>query len=141
MQTMADLGVTAVIEVPPAGTLTALVKRALPGVETVALKTPDDLDAARDLIARHASPGPLDDSPSWRLVVAPAKGTFKAHGASGLGDSLDVGARVGAVITLRDEHAVVAAHGGTVVEWLVEDGDPVSPGQPLVRLHPEAIPA
>jgi len=26
-----------------------------------------------------------------------------------------------------------------VVEWLVEDGDPVSPGQPLVRLHPEAV--
>ena len=34
---------------------------------------------------------------------------------------------------------VVAGHGGTVVEWLVEDGDPVSPGQPLVRLHPEAV--
>ena len=30
-------------------------------------------------------------------------------------------------------------HGGTVVEWLVEDGDPVCPGQPLVRLHPEAV--
>ena len=30
-----------------------------------------------------------------------------------------------------------AAMAGTVVEWLVEDGDPVSPGQPLVRLHPE----
>ena len=30
-----------------------------------------------------------------------------------------------------------AAHGGQVVEWLVEDGDLVSPGQPLVRLHPE----
>jgi [acyl-carrier-protein] S-malonyltransferase len=28
-----------------------------------------------------------------------------------------------------------------VVEWLVEDGDLVAPGQPLVRLHPEAVPA
>jgi len=34
---------------------------------------------------------------------------------------------------------VVAPHGGTVVEWLVLDGDPVSPGQPLIRLHPEAV--
>jgi [acyl-carrier-protein] S-malonyltransferase len=34
---------------------------------------------------------------------------------------------------------VLAPHGGTVIEWLVEDGDPVSPGQPLVRLHPEAV--
>ena len=32
MATMADLGVTALIELPPAGTLTGLAKRALPGV-------------------------------------------------------------------------------------------------------------
>ena len=35
---------------------------------------------------------------------------------------------------------MIAPHGGTVVEWLVEDGDPVSPGQPLLRLHPEGGP-
>jgi [acyl-carrier-protein] S-malonyltransferase len=50
MATMSDIGVTAFIELPPAGTLTGLVKRALPGVERLALKTPDQLDAARDLI-------------------------------------------------------------------------------------------
>jgi [acyl-carrier-protein] S-malonyltransferase len=33
---------------------------------------------------------------------------------------------------------VVAPHGGQVLEWLAEDGDPVNPGQPLLRLHPEA---
>jgi len=31
-----------------------------------------------------------------------------------------------------------APHGGSVVEWLVEECDLVSPGQPLLRLHPEA---
>ena len=36
-----------------------------------------------------------------------------------------------------DRIDVTAAHGGQVVEWLVEDGDLVSPGQPLIRLHPE----
>jgi len=35
----------------PGGTLTGLAKRALPGVKTLALKTPADLDAARELIA------------------------------------------------------------------------------------------
>ncbi|MBC7463671.1 MAG: ACP S-malonyltransferase [Actinobacteria bacterium] len=55
METMKNLGVTAVIELPPAGTLIGLVKRALPGIETLALKSPADLDAARDLIARHTS--------------------------------------------------------------------------------------
>lgn len=55
MKTLADLGTTAVLEVPPAGTLAGLIKRALPGIETLALKSPADLDAARDLIARHAT--------------------------------------------------------------------------------------
>ncbi|MER6946092.1 ACP S-malonyltransferase [Nonomuraea sp. NPDC000554] len=50
MATMADLGVTRMIELLPGGTLTGLAKRGLKGVETVALKTPDDLDAARELI-------------------------------------------------------------------------------------------
>ncbi|WP_033320681.1 ACP S-malonyltransferase [Streptomyces yerevanensis] len=54
METFKELGVTALVEVCPGGTLTGLAKRALPGVRTLALKTPDDLDAARELIAEHA---------------------------------------------------------------------------------------
>ncbi|MFI6204893.1 ACP S-malonyltransferase [Streptomyces sp. NPDC051041] len=55
METFKELGVTALIEVCPGGTLTGLAKRALPGVKTLALKTPADLDAARELIAEHAA--------------------------------------------------------------------------------------
>ncbi|MFJ8824742.1 ACP S-malonyltransferase [Streptomyces sp. NPDC102467] len=51
METFQELGVTTLIEVCPGGTLTGIAKRALPGVKTLALKTPDDLDAARALIA------------------------------------------------------------------------------------------
>ncbi|NRQ31095.1 ACP S-malonyltransferase [Nonomuraea sp. NN258] len=47
---MAELGVTKMIELLPGGTLTGLAKRGLRGVQTVALKTPDDLDKARELI-------------------------------------------------------------------------------------------
>ncbi|MCT9004076.1 ACP S-malonyltransferase [Streptomyces sp. NPDC054766] len=54
METFQKLGATALIEVCPGGTLTGLAKRALPGVTTLALKTPDDLDAARELIAEHS---------------------------------------------------------------------------------------
>jgi len=139
MQTMAEMGVTAVLELPPAGTLTGLAKRALPGVETLALTTPDDLPAAWDLIERHATETVMSQAPTWRLLVAPAKGIFKLGVSSGVGDSLVAGAPVGSIVNLRDEQPVVAAHGGTVVEWLVEDGDPVSPGQPIVRLHPVAV--
>ncbi|WP_166022762.1 ACP S-malonyltransferase [Streptomyces chilikensis] len=54
METFKELGVTALVEVCPGGTLTGIAKRALPGVKTLALKTPDHLDAARALIADHA---------------------------------------------------------------------------------------
>ncbi|OKJ89074.1 ACP S-malonyltransferase [Streptomyces sp. CB02400] len=54
METFKELGVTALLEVCPGGTLTGLAKRALPGVKTLALKTPADLDAARELVAEHA---------------------------------------------------------------------------------------
>jgi [acyl-carrier-protein] S-malonyltransferase len=60
MAGMADLGVTALIELPPAGTLAGIAKRALPGVEILALKSPDQVDAARELIAAHAGPEPKD---------------------------------------------------------------------------------
>jgi [acyl-carrier-protein] S-malonyltransferase len=55
METFKELGVTALLEVCPGGTLTGLAKRALPGVRTLALKTPDDLGAARELIAEHTT--------------------------------------------------------------------------------------
>ncbi|MER6999721.1 ACP S-malonyltransferase [Streptomyces sp. NPDC000410] len=55
METFKALGVTALVEVCPGGTLTGLAKRALPGVQTLALKTPDDLDAARALFAEHTA--------------------------------------------------------------------------------------
>jgi [acyl-carrier-protein] S-malonyltransferase len=54
MATLRELGVTAVIELPPAGALVGLVKRELKGTATLALKSPDDLDAAAALIADHA---------------------------------------------------------------------------------------
>ncbi|MFF6952558.1 ACP S-malonyltransferase [Streptomyces iakyrus] len=55
METFKGLGVTALIELCPGGTLTGLAKRALPGVKTLALKSPADLDAARELIADQSA--------------------------------------------------------------------------------------
>ncbi|GAB3601937.1 ACP S-malonyltransferase [Microbacterium aureliae] len=49
MASFADAGVHGLIELSPAGTLTGLAKRALRGTPAVAVKTPEDLAAARDL--------------------------------------------------------------------------------------------
>jgi [acyl-carrier-protein] S-malonyltransferase len=142
MRTMADLGVTAFVELPPAGTLTGLARRALPGVAQLALKTPDQLGAARDLIAEHlAEPeghghGHL---PEWRLIVAPTSGTFRSP--PGGGDAAGaMAAELGMVVARGGEHVVAAPWPAEIIEWLAEDGDPVSEGQPLVRVQPEGGP-
>ncbi len=139
LETMADLGVTGILEMPPAGTLTGIAKRALKGVETFALKTPDQLDDARAFVQKHGEASPFDTTPTWRMVVSPAKGTFHQAEAAADSELLAPGTAIGDVASLRERHHVVAQHGGQVVEWLVEDGDLVSPGQPLLRLHPEGV--
>ena len=53
MDAMVTAGVTALIEVSPAGTLAGLAKRGMPGIETLALKTPDQLEAAIELAKNH----------------------------------------------------------------------------------------
>ena len=135
MRTLSELGVSAVIEVPPAGTLTGLIKRALPGVELLALKTPDDLPAARDLIARHGSPSSFNNEPTWRLIVAPFKGTFHPIDIE-IGAELAKNAAIGRIESRNESVIMTTEHGGVLIEWLAEEGDPVSPGQPLARLHP-----
>ncbi|MFI0897128.1 ACP S-malonyltransferase [Streptomyces sp. NPDC020983] len=64
METFAARGVTAIIEVSPGGTLVGLAKRALPGVRTLALKTPEDLEAARELIAEDAGAAAAPEAPA-----------------------------------------------------------------------------
>ena len=54
MAAMVEAGVTGLIEVAPAGTLVGLAKRSMPGVETLAVKTPDQIPAALELAAKHA---------------------------------------------------------------------------------------
>ena len=137
MQSMLDMGVTGFMEMPPAGTLTGIAKRSMKGVATFALKSPDLLDDARAFVDEHGSASVLDSSPTWRMLVSPSKGTFvKAEGYA-VGESLCADCSIGSVKSLREETVVTAPYGGTVVEWLVEDGDLVGPGQPLIRLHPE----
>jgi [acyl-carrier-protein] S-malonyltransferase len=139
METMLDLGVTGILEMPPAGTLTGIAKRAMKGVETFALKTPDQLDDARAFADKHGEASQIETSPTWRMVVSPGKGTFHRAAEAADADVLRPGSTIGEVASTRDSTVVKAPHGGQVVEWLVEDGDLVSPGQPLLRLHPEGV--
>lgn len=137
MRTLADLGVTGVIELPPAGTLAGLVKRELAGPdcpEIVALKTPDDLPAARDLAARHGAAPSHEPTLQFRVAVAGAAGTFEPAAGLAEGDQVGAGQVLGHVATRQGPVAVTAHDAGTLTEWLAHHDDPVAPGQPLARI-------
>jgi len=142
MHTMSGLGATALIELPPGGTLTGMARRALPDLARLALKTPGDLAAARGLLAEHGTPEHhyAGHTPEWRLLVAPVAGTFRAE-ADGQdvtpGTHVHPGTTLGHVAARSGQEPVTPAFACVVLEWLVEDGDPVAAGQPLVRLQPE----
>lgn len=134
MASLADMGVTAIIELPPAGTLAGLAKRALKGVEIVTLNTPDDLPAAHNLIAHHAGAPTHEPHPQFRVVVAAAGGNFVPSPDLAEGSPVVVGTVIGHVTT-RQGPVDVAAHApGVLTEWLAHHDDPVALGQPLARI-------
>ena len=53
METLLANKVTGLIELFPGGTLTGIAKRAMPGVELLAVKSPEDLASISDFVARH----------------------------------------------------------------------------------------
>lgn len=55
MATLRALGVTATVELPPAGALSGLVRRDLKGTLTLALKDPAGLDQVANLVADHST--------------------------------------------------------------------------------------
>jgi [acyl-carrier-protein] S-malonyltransferase len=134
MATLADLGVTGVIELPPAGTLAGLAKRALSGVEIVTVNTPDDLAKARDLVARHGMAPSGEPTPHFRVVVAGAAGTFEPVADLAEGTEVRSGQVIGQISTRQGQVEVTAHDSGVLTEWLANHNDPVAAGQPLARL-------
>ena len=129
MPPCADLGVTALIELPPAGTLTGIAKRELPGVERSRSRRPDDLDAARALVdqdrarrAGRAHPGLAGGDRAGRRHLHPPGGRRRGH------PGVAPAASSGAVRTKKEDLQVSAGYDGVLVEWLLQDGDLVDPG-------------
>ena len=138
MATLADLGVTAIIELPPAGTLAGLAKRALKGIEIVTLNTPDDLPAARDLIERHASAVTHEPTPQFKIVVSASSGNFWPTEGLEEGSDVKTGTIIGQVSTRQGPIDVAAHSSGVLTEWLAHHDDPVAPGQALALIGPSA---
>lgn len=148
---LADLGVTAIIELPPAGTLIGLARRELKGeglkgdgfrgdkfrgVELLAINTPDDLAAARALIARH---GPSSSEPSmhFQIVVTSAAGIFEPAELIE-GAWVDRSTTIGLVRNRQGDVPIKAPGTGILTEWLADPGDPVANGQPVARVQTDS---
>jgi [acyl-carrier-protein] S-malonyltransferase len=141
--TIRDLGVTAAIELPPAGALAGMAKREWKGatagggdVEILAITKPADLDRARELIENERGRAEAEHLPDWRVVVSPARGTVSPANIPE-GTRLQAGAPLGCVRGRREEVHVSAGYDGVLAEWLVHEGDLVDAGDPLARLYPE----
>jgi [acyl-carrier-protein] S-malonyltransferase len=73
--------------------------------------------------------------------VAPTSGTFRSPDgradATATGAMVALTAELGTIVTRGGERPLAVPWPAQIIEWLVEDGDPVSEGQPLVRVQPE----
>jgi [acyl-carrier-protein] S-malonyltransferase len=143
LATMRELGVTAVLELPPAGALAGLAKREWKGhqvngkgIEILALSSPADLDRARELIDAERGRAEAEHLPDWRVVVSPVRGTVVPADIAE-GSHLPAGSPLGSIRSRREEVNVSAAYDGVLAEWLVHQGDLVDAGDPIARLYPE----
>jgi len=138
LTTMRELGVTAVLELPPAGALAGLAKREWKGagIEILALTGPADLDRARELIRAERGRPEAEHLPDWRVVVSPVRGTVSPAEVAE-GSRLPAGTPLGRIRSRREDVNVSAGYDGVLAEWLVHEGDLVDAGDPIARLYPE----
>jgi [acyl-carrier-protein] S-malonyltransferase len=138
LHTLADLGVSTLIELGPGTVLTGLAKRTLPGSRTLAVNEPGHLDALLELLA-SPSVGPVGLHPhegehlfaTERLVVSPSAGDFAPQPELAPGVELTAGAVVGRV----NGATVHSPFAGIVVGVLAMAGERLSPSQPIAWLR------
>lgn len=158
LQTLGGLGTTCAVEVGPGGVLAALAKRGLPGVTTLGVSTPDDIDVlVQQLAGSDHVPPDLSSHQgehlfsSERVVVSPNVGVFspEAHleaphpGRQGTlapdtgessGDPGRYPVSVGDLLGMVGAEEVRTPFAGQLVAFIAHPGERVK-GQPVAWLH------
>src|SRR4051794_25707083 len=137
LATLRELGVSAVIELPPAGALAGLARREGRGsaAEIRPPSPPADLDRARELIDAEHGRTEAEHLPDWRVVVSPVRGTVSPAEVAE-GTHLPAGTPLGSIRSRREEGNVSAGDDGVLAEWLGPDRGPGGAGGPHPPLHP-----
>ncbi len=128
------------VAVGPGSALAGMVRQVLPGMTTVSVSTPDDLDRLVDAMAGdtalHAFAAGHHGEQlyvSERLVISPGPGVFEpaADLDDGPGARVEVGTLLGAVGS--DE--VRSPFAGALMGMLAQPGERVQAGQPIAWLR------
>jgi len=159
LHTLGTLGTTCVVEVGPGGVLASLTKRALKGVATLAVATPDDIDVLVQQLAGsdHVPPDMSSHQgehlfSSERVVVAPSagvfvpdplleaphpgrQGTLAPESGDGLNDRERYPVAVGDLLGTVGQDEVRTPFAGLLVAFIAHPGERVVKGQPVAWLH------
>jgi [acyl-carrier-protein] S-malonyltransferase len=133
--TMADAGITTLLELGPGGVLSGLAKRIVPDIRAVSIALPDDIDRLLELL-NGAAPVPRRViegehlSLTVRMVVSPAAGIYQPVGAAETGNAVAVGGLLGHV----GEAEVRSPFAGRISGMLAVAGERVTSAQPIAWL-------
>ncbi len=135
--TLADAGVTTLVELGPGGVLTGMAKRTVPNLRAISVSTPDEVDRLLESIAATSTTPHLTGHEgehlfaTERLVVSPAAGVFTPDPELAAGDVIQAGAVVGRV----GDQEVRSPFAGAVMGLIAVDGERVTVSQPIAWLR------
>lgn len=133
---MAAAGATRFAELGPGGVLTGMAKRTLDGARTIAVSTPDELDALLGALGIATAPAPAAIEGEHlfaveRLVVSPAAGVFARRPGLAEGTTVAVGTVIGSV----GDAEVRSLFDGVLQSVVAADGERVTAHQPVAWLR------
>jgi [acyl-carrier-protein] S-malonyltransferase len=131
-----EAGAQTFVELGPGSVLTGLAKRTVTGARTLSVGTPSELDRLLGTIARPGAEavGVHEGEHLFateRVVVSPSAGVFHPADQTGPGRDLEPGDILGTV----GADAVRSPFAGTIMGMLTEDGERVSPQEPIAWLR------
>ena len=133
---LAEYGVTGLVELGPGGVLTGMAKRTLDAARTISVATPDELDKLIEWVGSSAPVTPAQHEGEHlfaveRLVVSPAAGVFTPVADVTSGTIIEVGRILGHV----GDAEVRSPFAGKVESYIAVEGERVTPRQPIAWLR------
>ena len=134
--TLAEHGVTGLVELGPGGVLTGMAKRTVDNARTISVATPDELDKLIEWVNSGSATGApqLEGEHLFaveRLVVSPAAGVFTPTNDVQVGSHIHVGHVIGSV----GETEVRSPFAGVIQNFIAVNGERVTTHQPIAWLR------